>query len=242
MLRSSRMNIGSKKNPLVYGFTLIELIMVIVILAIISSLAISKFADLKKKSAKRVNISTMQNLTRAVETYIVSADSQVGNFAKMESLLDVSASGSWKGTAGTYNWTLGKLSDIPGVYRGPKSVSQISNANGEGASTTEQTLDEQRVSNQGPTDSLWKKLGVYYLTDSDVADLKNVGISNYLLQTYLAGQSSLFGFTQGEGGMVLENGGPGFRVDMTAFYPAVLTNGSPVCVLNPAACADTFKR
>ena len=110
------------------GFTLIELMMVIVILAIISSLAISKFVDLRKRSAKKVNVSSMQNLQRAVETYILSTDQQVGSFAKLESRLDVGGGGSWTGTAGTYDWTKNGLDAIPGIYRGPKTVTRITNA------------------------------------------------------------------------------------------------------------------
>jgi len=223
------------------GFTLVELVLVIAVLAIIASIGIGKFGDLRAKSAKKVNVANMQVLARAAQTYIMQTDQTTGIFDKMESLLDISASGRWTGTAGNYDWTLNTLSSIPGVYRGPKAVSQISNANGEGANTTEQTLDEQRKNNQGITTSLAGKIGVYYLKDADVTGLKNAGISNYLLHNYLAGQSSLFGFTQNEDGSALENGGPGFRADMSAFYKVALTNGSPVVVLNPAKSSSIYK-
>ncbi|MBP5319720.1 MAG: type II secretion system protein [Kiritimatiellae bacterium] len=224
------------------GFTLIELMMVIVILAIISSLAISKFVDLRKRSAKKVNVSSMQNLQRAVETYILSTDQQVGSFAKLESLLDVGGGGSWTGTAGTYDWTKNGLDAIPGIYRGPKTVTRITNANGQGTESSDSaTLEDQRQSNQGITETLAGKLGIYYLTADDAAAFKKAGISNYVLHNYTAGQSSALGFTTGDGNMALVNGGPGIRGDMTAFYPSILTNGSPVVILNPAKCNETFR-
>ena len=216
--------------------------MVIVILAIISSLAISKFVDLRKRAAKKVNISAMQNLQRAVETYILSNDQQVGSFAKLESLLDVGGGGSWTGSEGTYDWTKNTMDAIPGIYRGPKMVSKITNAIGEGAESSDQaTLDEQRKQNQGITDTLADKLGIYYLKSADVEAFKKVGISNYVLHNYTAGQSSALGFTVGDGNMPLVNGGPGLRGDMTAFYPSILTNGSPVAILNPAKCSEAFR-
>ena len=224
------------------GFTLLELVMVIAILAIIASIGIGKFGDLRAKSAKKVNVSNLQALTRAAQTYLTQADQTTAIFEKMESLLDVSASGRWTGSAGTYEWTaLNSMSAIPGIYRGPKRVSQISNAVGEGANTTEQTLDEQRKNNQGIPTDLANKLAVYYLKDADVTALKNAGIPNYLLHNFLAGQASLFGFTQNEDGTPLENGGPGFRADMSAFYKVSLTNGSPVVILRPTKAKSIYK-
>jgi len=224
------------------GFTLLELVMVIAVLAIIASIGIGKFSDMRAKSAKRVNVSNLQTLTRTAQTYIAQADQTTGIFDKMEALLDIDGSGKWTGAPGTYHWTeKAGLTDIPGIYRGPKSVSQISNAGGEGADTTGQTLEEQRKQNQGITDSLLGKIGVYYLTANDVKGLKNAGISSYFLHNYLAGQSSLFGFTQNEDGTPLENGGPGFRADMSAFYKVALTNGSPVVVLRPSKAKSIYK-
>jgi prepilin-type N-terminal cleavage/methylation domain-containing protein len=224
------------------GFTLLELVMVIAVLAIIASIGIGKFGDLRLKSAKKVNLSNLQALTRAAQTYIAQADQTTGIFDKMEALLDVSEAGRWLGTAGQYEWTaLNSMSAVPGIYRGPKRVSQISNAAGEGPSTTEQTLDEQRKNNQGLPTAFANKLAVYYLKEADVTGLKNAGISSYLLHNFLAGQSSLFGFTENEDGTSLENGGPGFRADMSAFYKVSLTNGSPVVVLKPTQSKAIYK-
>ncbi len=224
------------------AFTLVELVLVIAILALLASLGVAKFADLRKQSAKKVNMANIQSLTRAANAYITSLDITTGIFDKMESLLDIANGGRWTGSEGTYDWTKNSLSAIPGIYMGPKSVTKITDAGGEGGAGTEnQTLEEQRKQNQGITSTLAAKLGVYYLKESDVTGLKNAGISNYLLHNYTAGQSSLFGFTENEDGTPLENGGPGFRADMSAFYKVSLTNGSPVVVLNPAKALSVYK-
>lgn len=223
------------------GFTLVELIVVVAILALIASIAIGKFGDLRAASAKKVNLVNMQVLTRAANTYIAASDVQTGIFDKMESLLDVDGSGKWTGAQNTYDWTKNNMGAIPGIYMGPKSVSQISDAGGGGQDTTGQGLEEQRKQNQGIPAALVGKLGVYYLGTNDVIRLKEAGISNYLLHNYLAGQSSLFGFTENEDGTALENGGPGFRADMTAFYKVSLTNGSPVAVLDPVKSVAIYR-
>lgn len=223
------------------GFTLVELIVVVAILALIASIAIGKFGDLRAASAKKVNLVNMQALTRAANTYIAASDVQTSIFDKMESLLDVGSGGKWLGTSGTYDWTKNNMGAIPGIYMGPKSVSQISDAGGAGQDTTTQDLEEQRKQNQGIPAALVGKLGVYYLSTTDVTKLKEAGVSNYLLHNYLAGQSSLLGFTANEDGSALENGGPGFRADMSAFYKVALTNGSPVAVLDPIKSVATYR-
>ncbi len=229
------------------GFTLVELILVIAILAIVASIALGKFGDLRAKAAKRVNISNMQLLTRSAHTYVIASDTTTGIFNKMESLLDVSNNGNWTGTPGTYDWT--KVADvengeqyvIPGIYQGPKSVVQISDATGAGPDTTDQDLVQQRKNNNGTTSDLYKKLGVYYLSASDVTKFKNAGISDYMMHNYTAGQSALFGFAEHEDGTPLDNTGPGFRADRSAFYKATLKAGSPVVMLHPLKAASIYR-
>jgi len=232
------MHRSSKKS----AFTLVELILVIAILAIVSAIGVGKFGNLRARSAKRANIVNMQQIARAANTYIASSDYTTGIFNGMDALLDaVDGEGGWTGTPGTYDWTKNNLTAIPGIYMGPKSVVQISDASGAGADTTGQSLAQQRRQNQGTHESLYSKLGVYYLTEKDVEKLSEAGVSNYLLHNYTAGQAALLGLTQNEDGTPLGGGGgPGFRADMSAFYKAELKEGSPVAILNPKTASAVY--
>lgn len=215
--RAARENHRSPRG----GFTLIELILVIAILVIISSLAISKFTDLKIRSAERVNISTMQNVQRTAETYITAAYQKSGLFSHLDSLLEYGPGGSWYGLPGQYDFSEAKNdpeASPPGIYRGLKGVTP-----------------QKREENLGLTKSLAESLGIYYLKSREVETLKDYGISDYLLHNYKSDRGCELGFKHGDGNMPIVNGGPGFRVNYTAFYPSILTNGSPVAVINPAS-------
>ena len=211
------------------GFTLLELVMVIAVMAIIASLGIAKYEDVKRKSAKKVNVANLQSITRAVNTHLASIDQTTGLFDNMESLLDVATGGAWHGTPGQYDWAKNSMTAIPGIYRGPKVASDPS-----------ASLDAQRVNNQGITIDLANKLGVYYLTEADIEKMRNAGISTYLLHNYTTGQAADLGLTNPDL-TVMENGGPGTRADMSAFYKVFLTNGSPVVILSPRNSQNVYK-
>ena len=55
------------------GFTLIELIVVIAILSIISTLAVSRIGALREKAARKVSVANQQAIGRAVETFLASS-------------------------------------------------------------------------------------------------------------------------------------------------------------------------
>ena len=96
-------------------------------------------------------------------------------------------------------------------------------------------LEEARKQNMGLKNS--GSFMVRYLAEKEVAALNAAGIEVLLYHNYLSGQSSA---AQGDCGRSLasdlatRNGGPGFRADMSAFFPVRLTNGVPVAVLKPS--------
>jgi len=240
------------------GFTLIELVLVVAIVAIISVIAIGKFSDFRKSAARKVNVANLKNITRTINTEIAQKDGEKirGMFAYAESLIDVAeGGGDPTGTAGSYlvknSWYDGAGGTVPGIYCGVKRTGAVVNAAGVGTGAVAAIADAHE-SNCG-LESLATgnarsaaKLCMYYLTDSDVSALKEAGVSivsrhNYSNQqaTQIATWTASKYYT--EMGLHSVGGGPGQRPDLSAFYPVVLTNGSAVAVLNPAACETIYR-
>lgn len=74
-----------KNNFKARGFTLLELVMVVAIIAIISTLAVSRIGGLRDKAARNVSVANQQAISRAVETYLALNN---GKLNRLDSLLD----------------------------------------------------------------------------------------------------------------------------------------------------------
>ena len=243
------------------GFTLIELIIVIAILAIISALAIGKFADLRKEAARKANVANIRNIARTIDTEIARRDGEniKGLFAYAESLVDAAeGGGDATGAAGSYlvraSWYDGNGGFVPGIYCGIKRTGLVTNAGGVGTGEVAAIADAHE--NNVGLESLAMetrsrgsvtpaRLCLYYLTDSDVTALKEAGVSIVSRHNYSNQQSSTLNWTGSryctEMGLHATGGGPGMRPDLSACYPVVLTNGSAVAILNPAACESIYR-
>ena len=244
------------------GFTLIELILVVAIIAIISVIAIGKFTDLRKTSARRTNVANIKNITRTINTEIarLEGDSQKGMFAYAESLIDSAmGGGDPQGAEGTYNvrdsWYDAGGGVIPGIYCGIKTTTAVNNAAGVGTGAIAAIADAHEnnvgleslakaTSSRGTTTPA--KLCIYYLTEGDVSALKEAGVSIVSRHNYSNGQAtSVLNWNSSayytQMGLHSTGGGPGMRPDLSACYPVVLTNGSAVAVLNPAACESIYR-
>ena len=250
------MKVNSKQ-----GFTLIELVLVVAIIAIISVVAIGKFADIRKDAARKTNVANIKNITRTINTEIVVKDGNklTGMFAYAESLVDSAVGGGdATGAAGTFqcqdSWYDGNGGVVPGIYCGIKRTGIVQNAAGVGTSEIA-AISEAHESNVGlealatATTSRGNtspaKLCLYYLTDADVVALRDAGVSVVSRHNYSNQQSSTLNWNSSryytELGLHSTGGGPGMRADLSACYPVVLTNGSAVAVLNPAACESIYR-
>jgi len=238
------------------GYTLIELIIVIAILAIISMVGIHSYSNLKEIQAKKLNVSNLKRLNHTLSTYDAIKENDYTKFNNFDSLLDVTPSGRWLGTAGSYSWT--GETDVytalngsgGGVYDGSwKALRATYNAAGQGSGTVA-SIEEAKEKNRGIRETgIYGMLSVYYLqentTSKEVTALRNAGIQRVLLHNPSTAQAS--GSKRGgyaasvvddNSNMNVEgyrcvNGGPGFRPDLSAFYPTALTNGSPVVIIDP---------
>lgn len=236
------------------GFTLIELVLVIGVIAILSAIAIGKFADIRKDSARKANIANIKNITRTVNTKLAMAEgeSHRGLFAYAESLIDCArGGGAPRGTEGTYEWAPAQGwydaqgGVVPGIYCGIKVSEVVANASGQ---TTGQiaSLGTAHEKNVG-LGAFASKLGLYYLTAKEVAALKEAGVSILSYHNYSNAQATELGWsssvwaTDSSWGLHATGGGPGHRPDLSACYPVVLTNGMPVAVLNPATSASVWR-
>lgn len=236
------------------GFTLIELVLVVGVLAILTAIAIGKFSDIRKDSARKANVANIKNVTRTINTRLAMEEGEHhrGMFAYAESLIDCDmGGGAPRGSEGTYAWAPtagwydGQGGTVPGIYCGIKVSEVVANAAGV-TSGTVAALATAHEKNVG-LDAFAASLGMYYPTAKEVASLKDAGISILSYHNYSSAQASKLGWASSEWatdekcGLHAAGGGPGLRPDLSACYPVVLTNGMPVAVLNPAKCASVWR-
>ena len=207
------------------AFTLIELIMVIAILAIITVVGIQGFGNLKDRQAKKMNATIIAQTQHALSTYDLAMDGEAGRFNDFDSLIDVKQSGPWTGTPGECIWeNVATASGGFGIYDGSwKSI---------GGDDSPAVLAEKDRNKGTRKTGLLNKLGIYFLTQADVDMLADAGISRYVLHNPSKGQSSSWCKIP-DGVQGVAGGGPGFRPDHSAYYPAMLEEGSPVAVIKP---------
>ena len=233
------------------GFTLIELILVVAVIAILSVIAIGRFTDIRKNASRRANVANIKNIFRTINTEIARVDGDIykGMFAYAEALIDVDGKKAPSGTPGTYAWAPsagwydGSGGTIPGIYCGVKQTAVVENAAGVSTGAIADLADAHEK-NTG-LDAFAAKLGMYYLTEKEVASLKDAGVSVVSYHNYSNAQARNLGWDSSawytEYGLHAVGGGPGHRADLSACYPVVLTNGMPVAVLNPAACESIYR-
>lgn len=238
--------LGGRKR----GFTLIELVLVVAVLSIITVVAIGKFSDIKKSAARKANVANLKNITRTINTELAAQEgnSSRGMFAYAEALIDVDGTQVPRGAEGTYVWNTqwydGAGGVVPGIYCGIK-VSEVT-ANAGGVTTgVAQPLAQAHEGNVG-LDSFAASLGMHYLTAKEAGALYEAGVSIVSYHNFSTAQATKRGWASSEWageqwGLHSAGGGPGQRPDLSACYPAVLTNGMAVAVLNPAKCASVYR-
>ncbi len=218
------------------GFTLIELIIVIAILAFVTVIGLHSYGNLKDVQAKKMNVTNIKRVYTALATYNEAREDVLGRFNNLDALIDAPPSGWYQGrrsesgdamAGGTYDWT----------PRAGTAESIIYDGNWKWSSDP-LTVEQYKEKNAGITDPLAEKLGIYYLTAGDVTSLKEAGISRVLLHNWwkLNPENNP---GSGDIAFVWGGGGPGFRPDMSAYLSVPITNGTAVCVIRPDAKCES---
>ena len=255
-----------KREPGSNAFTLIELVIVVAILAMIATIAIGKFKDIRETAAKRTHLASVRNIQRAIETEIANSDSVLGMFNYCDSLVTMgSADAPATGTAGEYVWAtannnyFAQENLMGGIYAGQVVPKEVYDATGNGSGVTPSFASIQE-SNTGIPKSLRQMLGVYYLTDSERTALYKAGIgilsyhnpSSAQASSIKRGNTIVPGFYANTTGYSPDNlktrgGGPGFRPEASAFFPVYMDNaehphpGLGVAVLNPSQAGAIYR-
>lgn len=134
------------------GFTLVELLMVIAIIALISTLAVNRFGGISDRASRKVSVANQQAIGRAVDTFLALND---GKLNRLDALVD--AGTSLSGSEG-YTFTTDNL------YKGPHDATP-----------------EQREKNDGLDASLLGVLCTYRINRGEAAALQRLGLS-YVMQ------------------------------------------------------------
>ena len=246
------------------GFTLIELILVVAIIAFIATVAIGKFSDMREDAAKKTNFASIANIQRTLEAAIAHSDSVIGMFNYCDALVTMSGQSSVpQGAEGTYEWPADHQNwcyenAVGGIYAGQTYPMPVYDAGGNGNGTLP-TFESIQESNSGIPSGLRNMLGLRHLTDSEQTALHNAGIGILMYHNPSSAQASgaanrhpWYQTSTGYSGddLAIRGGGPGFRPDNSAFYPVYVNStnanshahpGLAVAVLNPKSASSIYR-
>ena len=235
------------------GFTLIELMMVVAILAMIVMIGLKSYGNLKLVQARKMNISNLKRIHNSMLVYDELAR-DAGNdsngsiasgartrFNYLDSLIEVPEATTTDATTGlvttnNYGWAnAGKAGTFEWTPGAETASSIIYDGNWKHASEEEQYA--LKLGNQGITSTLAGKIGLYYLNETDAKLLNEAGVSQILLHNWTISGNQTVNGNYPTGLISPGGGGPAWRPDMSAYYPVLVTNGTPVIVLRPDAAA-----
>jgi len=206
------------------GFTLIELIMVIVIIAILSTLAVNKVGGLREMAARKVSLSNQQAVGRAVETFLTAE----GRLNRLDSLVYADNGGAPKFGSKDGFIDMDFTSTVDGreaFYLGPS------------ADCTAETRHDR---NEGLTPGLVKVITPYALSKAEATSLATrLGLQYVMAHTaYADAAATAFPATHypkdrayGDGSV--PNASDGLTPNDSACVATCVTNRMLVAAINP---------
>lgn len=212
------------------GFTLLELVMVVAILAIISTLAVAKIGDLRHTAARKVSIANQQAIGRAVETYLAVHEGQLN---RLDALMDARTPRGTTSADADDGFDYDQTNKVAGtdgyLYMGPCRAQGMSWPFPE--SITE--------SNSGLTPNLRSLLVPYTLSQKEVQALNNLGLRFVMRHTTWVDKSPREAYAQrGEDDVYLPTESAiGLDPAASACVTEMVTNGMAVAAITPVANA-----
>ncbi len=213
------------------AFTLIELLMVVALIAIISTLAVNKLGGVRESSARKVSLANQKAVERAVSAYIAAG----GRLNRLDSLVYAGSGGApiWSEKEGDFNLdgNYAKSSgntvfDNTWLYTGPFEDDQ------DGAYRAER--------NSGVAPELGKLLCPYGLSAAEVAALDLcLGLKHVMAHTAYADAaanaypSSHYPTQRPYGDGSVINASDGLDANDSACVATLLTNRMTVAAINP---------
>ena len=197
-----------KTSPSRAGFTLVELLMVVAIIAVIATLAVQKLSGIQTGSKARINQANVVRIAGALETHVLANPGNV-RFDKLDALTRY---GAPKGTPGDTS-ALGDV-DALMVY-----TNELVN--------TGLARELRDASLCNPYSISVPLLGTYYLQDSEVEVLRRDLGMRHVMRGTDGGR-----FTVGDDNAWVSASAD--DPDACASISTALTNGLAVAVVNPA--------
>ncbi|MCR5415053.1 MAG: type II secretion system GspH family protein [Kiritimatiellae bacterium] len=152
------------------AFTLIELLMVVALIAIVSTLAVMKVGGMREAAARKVSLASQRSVERAVETFLTNQ----GRLNRLDSLIYAGEGGApvLGTTPGDFDFTAAfSLEGHDGFYMGPFDAAE----------------DVREERNLGLTPGLQKVLCPYTLNAVQVTALVNrLGLKYVMAHTAYA--------------------------------------------------------
>jgi prepilin-type N-terminal cleavage/methylation domain-containing protein len=226
------------------GFTLLELLVVVAVVATLAALTVGIFSAVERSSAEKVSVANQESVMRNVQAFLSSVNQ--GRLDKLDALIDVSTPA---GTAGTLagnpsgldangNTTLNSaIGAVGGVYRGTK----FKTWGGAAADSTD------RANNDGIHSGLYGKVCVYYLSGTNVIQLKDgLGLQTVWYHNPTADRANNVSAASGIGNcdgspVISDEGAPGFRVEFTPAFLTALSAGTAVLAVDPLKGAQIYR-
>lgn len=144
------------------AFTLIELLMVVALIAIVSTLAVSKLGGVREGAARKVSLANQKAVERAVEAYLVNG----GRLNRLDSLLYAGDGGAPQpgGTEGDFDFTAVSAAESRnGFYMGPSDDETARNERNGGLAPELRNILCLYTLNRAQAEALNTRLGLLHV-------------------------------------------------------------------------------